>query len=49
MILVTCKRKSSIVNHVIVFLEDVLSLPPKFEIENLVGLVPIENCNHKDV
>ena len=28
------------------FLEDVLSLPPKCEIENLVGVVPIETCNH---
>ena len=27
------------------FLEDVLSLPPKCEIENLVGVVPIETCN----
>ena len=27
------------------FLEDVLSLPPKCEIENHVGVVPIEICN----
>ena len=31
------------------FLKNVLSLPPKCEIENLVGLVPIENCNPRDV
>jgi len=45
MILVTCSLKSSLVSHVPVFLMDVLSLSPKCEIENLVGLVSIENCN----
>ena len=45
MILVTRRRKSSLVSHVLVFLEDMLSLSPKREIENLVGLVPIENYN----
>ena len=40
---------SSLVSYVPVFLEDVLSLPPKCEIENLVGLVPIENCNRRDI
>jgi len=39
MILVTHRRKSSLVSVVLVFLEDVLSLPPKCEIENLVGVV----------
>ena len=31
---------------VLVFLEDVFSLPPKCEIENLVGVVPTKTCNH---
>ena len=43
------RRKSSLVIFVPMFFEDVLSLPPKCEIENLVGLVPIENYNHRDV
>ena len=49
MTLVNRRWKSSLVSVVLVFLEDVLSLPPKCKIENLVGLVPIENCNRKDV
>jgi len=49
MILVTRRRKSTLVSQVPMFLEYVLSLPPKCKIENLVGLVPIENCNRKDV
>ena len=43
--LVNRRRKSSLVSVVLVFLKDVLSLPPKCEIENLVGVVPIETCN----
>ena len=46
MIQVTRRQKSSLVSVVLVFLEDVLSSPPKCEIENLVGVVPIETCNH---
>ena len=49
MILVTHRRKSSLLSHVLVFLEDMLSLPPKCEIENLVSLVAIENYNRRDV
>jgi len=49
MILVTRRRKSSLVSPVPVFLEDMLSLPPKYEIENLIGLVTIKNCNSRDV
>ena len=48
MILVTRRRKSSLVSPVPVFLEDI-SLPPKYEIENLIGLVTIKNCNSRDV
>jgi len=46
MILVTRRRKSRLVSPLPMFLENVLSLSPKCEIENLVGLVPIENYNH---
>ena len=45
MILVNRRLKSSLVSTILMFLEDVLSLQPKCEIENLVGVVPIETCN----
>ena len=45
MTLVNRRWKSSLVSFVLVFLEDVLSLPPKCEIKNLVGVVPIDTCN----
>jgi len=45
MILVNHRWKSSLVSVVLVFLKDVPSLPPKCEIENLVGVVPVETCN----
>jgi len=43
--LVNRRRKSSLVSVVLVFLKDVLSLPPKCNIENLVGVVAIETYN----
>ena len=45
MILVNGRWKSILVSVILVFLEDALSLPPKCEIENLVGVVPIESYN----
>ena len=45
MILVNHRRNSSLVSVVLVLLKDVLSLQPKWEIENLVGVVLIETCN----
>ena len=45
MILVNHRWKSTLVSVVLVFLKHVLSLPPKCEIKNLVGVVLIETCN----
>jgi len=45
MTLVNHRQKSSLVSVVLVFLQDVFSLPPKCKVENVVGVVPIETCN----